>query len=339
LSVRIVDIAKAAKVSPSAVSLALNNKNGVSAQVRRRIVDIAADMGYKSLPGNPYLVNENISIRFLKIAKHGHIINNNHNAFITEYLEGIESQIKKRKYKFEISFFNQIPVEEIVASQKETAVDGLIALGTELSTHELTLFLSLSKPVVFIDTCFSFSAFDCVDIDNTDGVFKAVEHLYLNGHRKIGMITGSRDTRNFKMREFGFREAMEYFSLPVQEHFILSVDPAFEQAALDMKKHLKKGRPLPTAFFCLNDIIAHGCIKAFREHHIRIPGDISIIGYDNLPISGFSDPPLTSIKVSNHQIGSRALEMLAERISGSMAMPENILVAGSLVTRSSVKTL
>jgi LacI family transcriptional regulator len=339
MAVKIADIAKAANVSPAAVSLALNNKAGVSSQVRQRVLHIAAGMGYKTLAVNPYPVNENISIRFLKIAKHGHVVNEHHNAFITEYLEGIESQVKRREYKFEISFFNQIPIEEIVASQKDAAIDGLIVLGTELSAHELTYFSVIKKPVVFIDTSFPFSSYDCIDIDNTDGVFKAIEHLYSNGHRSIGMIKSNRDTRNFKLREYGFRDAMEYFSLPVQEHFILNVDSAFEQAVVDMGNHLKKYKSLPTAFFCMNDIIAHGCIKALREYNYSIPSDISIVGYDDLPISSFSEPPLTSIKVSNHQIGRRALEILAERIAGSVKMPENILVAGNLVIRNSVQKI
>jgi LacI family transcriptional regulator len=338
VSARIVDIARAAGVSPAAVSLALNNRNGVSDQVRRRIFDIAAGMGYRGLASSSP-VNENISIRFLKIATHGHIINEYHNAFITEYLEGIESQVKQRKYKFEISFFNQVPMEEVVDSQRETAVDGFIVLGTELSAHEPQFFGVIPKPIVFMDTYFPFSAYDCIDIDNVDGVFKAVEHLYALGHRSIGLVKSSREARNFKMREFGFREALEYFSLPVQEPFIFSVDPAFEEATADMRGHLRRVKKLPTALFCMNDVIAHGCIKALREYDILIPRDISVIGYDDLPISGFSEPPLSSIRVSCRQIGQRALEMLAKRIAGSTTMPENILVAGNLVRRSSVRKL
>jgi LacI family transcriptional regulator len=338
MSARIVDIAKEAEVSPSAVSLALNNKPGISSEVRQRIIGIAAHLGYRSL--DQYLVNENITIRFLKIAKHGHIVNERHNAFITEYMEGIETVVKKRRFKFEVSFFNRVPVEEIVASQKDAAVDGLIVLGTELAAHELSFFSELKKPIVFIDTYFPLSIYDCIDIDNVDGVFRAVHHLYTSGHRSIGLIKSSYETRNFKMREFGFREAMEYFSMPVQEKFILNVDPAFDESIMDMKKHLSKRASLPTAFFCMNDIIAYGSMKALRDHNYRIPEDISIIGFDDLPSSSFSEPPLTSIKVSNHQIGQRALEKLAERIinpAGTMA--ENILVAGTLIPRHSVGQL
>ncbi|MDR1929091.1 MAG: LacI family DNA-binding transcriptional regulator [Treponema sp.] len=335
---RIVDIAKAANASPSAVSLALNNKSGISAELRQKIISIAVNLGYKTV--THHLVNENITIKLLKIATHGHIINERHNAFITEYMEGIEAVSKKRKYKLEVSFFNRVPIEEIIAAHKETIVDGLIILGTELNAHELHFFTELTKPIVFIDTYFPFSVYDCIDMDNMDGVFQAVQHLYLNGHRSIGLIKGDYATRNFTMREFGFREAMEYFSLPIQEKYIITVDPAFDQATVDMGRYLDKNNALPTALFCMNDTIAYGCIKALREHNYRIPGDISVVGFDDLPSSSLSEPPLTTIRVSNHQIGERALEKLAERIANpSGGAPENILVAGKLVVRNSVKKI
>jgi LacI family transcriptional regulator len=340
MSSRIIDIAKAAEVSPSAVSLALNNKTGVSGEVRQKIINIAQKMGYKNTFSKQYYINENIAIRLLKIAKHGHIVNERHNAFITEYLEGIETETKKRKYKLEVSFFNRVDIEEIIESQKEAEVSGFIVLGTELNDHELTFFTGLRKPIVFIDTYFPISVYDCVDMDNVDGVFKAVEHLYKAGHRSIGLVKSSYETRNFRMREFGFREAMEYFSLPVQEKFTASVDPTFDGASRDMNKYLDRNKTLPTAFFCMNDIIAYGSMKALRNHTFTIPEDISLIGFDDLPSSGLSDPPLTTIRVSTQQIGLRALEKISERIANpSDHVTENILISGKLMIRSSVGNL
>lgn len=338
---RIIDIAKAAEVSPAAVSLALNNKTGVSTKLKQKIIRIAADMGYKSAILEQTAVTENITIKLLKIAKHGRVINDHHNAFITEYMEGIETGAKKQNCKLEVSFFNKVSIEDIVNSQQGIAADGLIVLGTELNAHELMYFTVLPQPIVFIDTCFPFLVYDCVDMDNIDGVFKAVQHLYANGHRNIGLIKSSLETRNFKMRAAGFLEVMEYFSLPIEERHVVSVDPTFEQSILDMDKYLHKANSLPTAFFCMNDNIAYGCMKALLDCKIRIPEDISIIGFDDLPSSRLTAPPLTTIRVSTHQIGRRALEKLVRRISGySEDLPENIFVSGKLVIRGSVnKTL
>ena len=336
---RVIDIAKEAEVSPSAVSLALNNKSGISAEVRQKIISVAANLGYKGIPDQLNL-NRNITIKLLKIAKHGHIVNERHNAFITEYMEGIETGVRIRRYKLEVSFYNKVPIEEIISNQKETTADGLIVLGTELNAHELNFFTELKIPIVFIDTYFPLSVYDCIDMDNVDGVFKAVQYLYNNGHRNIGLVKSSYDTRNFRMREYGFREAMEYFSLPVQEKLIPNVDPTFDGAMNDMGKYLDKSGSLPSAFFCMNDIIAYGCIRALRNRGIRIPEDISIIGFDDLPSSSLSEPPLTTIRVSTQRIGYRALEKLSERIiSHSEEVPENILISGRLIVRDSVRPI
>jgi LacI family transcriptional regulator len=336
---RVIDIASAASVSPAAVSLALNNKPGVSEELRQKIVSIAAELGYKGFH-EPYRVNKNITIKLLKIAKHGHIVNERHNAFITEYLEGIETGAKKRKYKLEVAFYDKVSVEEIIEAQKEIAADGLIVLGTELNAHELSFFTSLRAPMVFIDTWFPLAVFDCIDMDNDDGVFKSIQYLYNCGHRSIGLVKSSFETRNFRMREEGFRESMEYFSLPVQEKFIASVDPTVDQAAADMNRFLAKPGKLPTAFFCMNDIMAYGCMRALRDRGISIPGDVSVTGFDDLPSSSITEPPLTTIRVSTHQIGERALERLSDKINGlTHANPEKILVSGILKIRNSVRNL
>jgi LacI family transcriptional regulator len=344
MAVRIVDIAKAAGVSPAAVSLALNNKPGVSEEVRRRIVDIAGDMGYRAASGGGSRKAGGFTIKLLKIAKHGHIVNERHNDFIAEYLEGIERGVKRHNYKLELSFFNKTPADEIVNAElgNQKKADGYIVLGTELSAHELNFFTALSCPTVFIDTYFPLAIFDFIDMDNVDGVFRSVEYLYRMGHRSIGLVKSSYETRNFKMREEGFREAMEYFSLPVQEKFIVSVDPAYEQTAAGMDRFLDrcKGLRLPSAFFCMNDIIAYGCMRALREKGFSIPGEVSVIGFDDLPSSGFTEPPLTSIRVSTQQIGERALERLSDQINGqATGQPEKILVSGKLMIRGSVRRL
>jgi LacI family transcriptional regulator len=107
-----------------------------------------------------------------------------------------------------------------------------------------------------------------------------------------------------------------------------------------MDRYLKKTKTLPTAFFCMNDIIAYGCIKALRDRGYTIPDDISIIGFDDLPSSSITEPPLTTVKVSTHQIGERALARVSDKIDGiGQTNPEKVLVAGDLIIRNSVQKL
>jgi LacI family transcriptional regulator len=149
---RLIDIAKIAEVSPTAVSFALNNKSGISDEVRQKIIGIAGSLGYKNTDHSQWGTNEKVTVRLLKIAKHGHIVNEWHNSFITEYIEGVEMGVQKNNYKLEVAFFNKVPIEDIIESQKKNHVDGLIVLGTEFDAHELSFFAELSTPVVFIDT-------------------------------------------------------------------------------------------------------------------------------------------------------------------------------------------
>jgi LacI family transcriptional regulator len=339
MSPRIIDIAKTANVSPSAVSLALNNKTGVSDEVRQRIITIASEMGYRNRGAGLY-INENIAIRLLKIVNYDHILNERHITFITEYMEAIEAETKKRKYKLEVSFYNKAPVEDIIKDQEGITADGLIILGTELNIHDLDFFTSLSRPMVFIDTWFPMAVFDCVDMDNEDGVFQSIQYLYNCGHRSIGLVKSRSIMRNFTVREESFRESMEFFSLPVQEKYIISTYPTVAKTAMDMSRFLDKNSSLPTAFFCMNDIMAYGCIQALRDHNIQVPRDVSITGFDDIPFSSIIEPSLTTIRVSTHQIVQRALDRLSDKVSGlSHTNPEKILVAGKLIIRNSVRNL
>jgi LacI family transcriptional regulator len=334
----IADIAREAGVSTAAVSFALNNKKGVSAELKEKILGIAARMGYSRIITEWYNINENVRIKFLKIAKHGHIVNEQHNVFIAEYLEGIESEALKRKYKLEVSFLNKLPIGQIIKSQKDISADGFIVLGTELEVHELSCFTDLNKPLVFIDTYFPTTIYNCIDIDNFDGVFRVIQYLYDSGHHSIGLIKSNYKTRNSVMRELGYKEVMEYFSLPLEEQYIFGVDPTLDGSYREISEYLKNARSLPMAFFCINDIIAFGCIRALRDQGYRIPEDISVVGFDDLPSGKIFDPPLTTVRVSTRRIGQRALEKLAIQIAGiDDGPPENILIPGKLVPRGSVQ--
>jgi LacI family transcriptional regulator len=340
MAIRIVDIAKAAKVSPAAVSLALNNKPGVSDEVKAMIISLAKELGYKIPSDDRAARSDNMTIRLMKIVKHGHIVNERHNAFIADYLEGLETQAKKAGYKLEVSFFNKVPIEDIVESTKDVPAKGLVILGTELDERDMELLERLSAPLVFIDTFNPFSSHDCVDMNNTDEVFRAIKYLYECGHRDIGLVKGTFETKNFKMRENGYHEALAYFALPFKEDSVFAVDSTFEQSYADMAQLLESDRRLPSALFCVNDMVAYGCMKAVKKEGYRIPEDVSVIGFDDLPSSAMSDPPLTTIRVSKHQIGRRAMSLLIERIEGNFEdKPERVLVGGELIVRQSVKSL
>jgi LacI family transcriptional regulator len=218
--------------------------------------------------------------------------------------------------------------------------DGFIILGTELSQADVQAFKAVRKPLVFIDTYQKFIEYDFVDMNNEDSVFMLMSYLYEKGHREFGFVKAKIETRNIRLREIGFIESLHRFGLKENKDFIFSVDQTYHGAYNDMKKSLESHPSLPTALICGNDIIASGILKAFSETGIRVPEDISVVGFDNLPLAGITDPPLTTIQVSKAHIGRMAIELLLARIRGDQKMPSiKVLIGGTLVERNSVQQI
>jgi LacI family transcriptional regulator len=336
MSMKIKEIAKLANVSVATVSLVLNNKPGISESTRQKILKISKSLSDSS-PHPGFAQISNGSIKFLKIVKHGHVLNRDHNVFIASYIDGLEEEARTHGYNLEVTNFVSEATAEIVKSFGNVSIGGLIVLGTELNEDDIILFKQLEIPVVFIDTIFEHLSFDFVDMDNVEAAYQIVKQFLEFGHREIGFVKS--DLNNFTLRERGFRSALSYFNLPLQEKYIFRVDSTFNGAYSDMLQLLNRGIKLPTALFCCNDIVAYGCIKALREKGIQVPNDISIIGFDDIPMSAFMDPPLTTMKVSKRLIGKTAMKLMIEKLANHTGILSKITIGGELVIRDSVKKL
>ncbi len=335
MSVRVKDIAKAVGVSPTTVSLVLNNKRGAGEKLRERILHTAKELGYSAPRGARVG-----SLCLLHIARHGHTVNRDHDVFIADYIGGLSNEAKQAGYALEIVTFEPAPMEQVLDAALGKASDGFVVLGTELSREDIESFRALRKPLVFIDTYHEFLDFDFVDMNNEDAVFLILSHLHAMGHRKIGFVRAAVETRNVRLREEGFYAGLCRLGLEVEKSFVFSVDQTYHGAYDDMKAILA-GRPsLPTALVCGNDVIASGCLKACSDTGIRVPDDLSIVGFDNLPLSAVVDPPLTTMQVSKVQIGRMAVQLLVSRLRGDADMPSvKVLIGGRLVERRSVKRI
>jgi len=335
MGIRIKDIADAVGVSSTTVSLVLNNKPGAGDELRMKILRAAKDLGYTG----PRSAKAG-SLCLLHIARHGHTINRDHDVFIADYIEGLSQGSKLAGYSLEIVMFKLAPMEQVLETALGKAADGFIVLGTELSREDIESFQVIRKPLVFIDTYHEFLNFDFVDMNNEDSVFLLLSHLYSMGHRSIGFVKGKIETRNIRLREMGFLAGLQKLGLEADKSFIFSVDQTFHGAYSDMKSILAQHPRLPTALICSNDIIASGCLRAFSKSGIRVPEDISIGGFDDLPLSAISDPPLTTIQVSKAQIGRMAIQLLVSRIQEETNMPAvKVLIGGRLIERNSVKRI
>ncbi|WP_348752313.1 LacI family DNA-binding transcriptional regulator [uncultured Aquincola sp.] len=337
MSSTVKDIAQLAQVSAATVSLVLNGKGGISEETRARVLQAAASLHYAPRSPKAGAPAHTGTLRFLKIAKHGHTVNRDHNTFIADYIDGMSHEAGAKGYKLEIVSYEGTPVEDIVASLAGTSLSGVVVLGTELSEDDVRLFEGVALPLVFIDTHYDLLEQNFVNMNNRDAVFKILSHFAQRGFRHIGFVASNVATTNFRLRREAFMDGMKVLGLPVRSRDIITVDSTYDGAYQDMLAKLQGGLAVPECLFCTNDIITYGCIKALREFNLRIPQDLSVIGFDNLPMSAAMDPPLTTIDVSKRQIGYQAIKLLDDLVRATDRAPAvKIMVGANLVERASV---
>lgn len=337
MSSTVKDVAKLAGVSATTVSLVMNGKFGISQETRTRVMQAAKTLKYTQRSARTGKGDALGTLRFLKIAKHGHTVNRDHNTFISDYIDGMSREASASGYKLEIVSFEGEPAEAIVSSLAGTSVDGLIVLGTELTEQDIKLLQTLPTPLVVIDSFFDVLECNFVNMNNKDAVYKIIAYFVECGFRNIGFIASNVQTVNFQLRKEAFVEGMKAFGLNFSTRDIVTVDSTYDGAYQDMLSKLNNGLVVPECYFCTNDIITYGCIKALREFNVRIPQDISVIGFDNLPMSATMEPPLTTIDVSKTKIGYLAIRLLDELINADDKQPAvKILVGANLVVRDSV---
>lgn len=330
------EIAKLAGVSVSTVSIVLNNKPGVSKGTRENVLNILAEYGI--FPKSVGASTQG-AIRFCKIVKHGNIINDRHNVFISEYIDGVVEEAKHQDYSVEVSTYSEVPMADIVVDlSKCVGLVGCIFLSTELSEEDVNVLSSLLIPHVFLDALYTYKAGAFVTMDNYAMVYQAIKHLKCCGHKKIGMLN-SIGCSNFSCRREAFERSIVDLNLEFDESLVLSVKSTHIDSFEDMKCLISSMNPsdLPTAFFACNDIVALGAIRALQAHGIRVPQDISVIGFDDLPHSSLITPALTTMSVPKIAIGRLSVRVLMEIIKNhSSQYSQKHTIGGELVKRASV---
>jgi len=308
------EIAQKASVSKTAVSFALNDKPGISEATRSKILKIAKQMGFQHRKKNSVRPGVAGNVGFIKIATHGHIVNRDHDVFIADYIYGISQECKNHNLDFTL-FESSSPDLAALNALDLKKCSGLIILGTELSAAEITNMARQKIPTVFLDTYFDFLPYNFVTMNNRDALLSILTLLKNSNLTDVKMISTKLECANFREREKSYLEVMEHLGLPVGPDSILKLDSTFLGAYSGMNKLLLQNTKLPEAFICANDIIALGCIKAIKENGLKIPQDISITGFDDLPGSSMMDPALTSYQVPKEYIGKIGTQILVEATS------------------------
>lgn len=335
MTVKIKEIAKSMNISPTTVSLILNNRPGVGAETRERVLNYINENGLNVNTRKSAASGR--SIGFFIYKKHGKVVSDT--PFFSQVIEGIESEARKNGYNLSISYLKASPKGSQLANFLGQGLPGgVILLATEMDENDLTDFEQLNVPMVILDNCFADDHVDAVYIGNERGSSEAVSYLIHAGHREVGYLHSAVPITNFDCRSRGYRHALEAAGLPVKEDNIFLLDSTVDGACSDMKKYLEAGRRLPTAFFADNDLIAIGAMKALKEAGLRIPEDISIIGFDDMPYCAMAEPPLSTVQVYKQYMGEMAVRRLVEKMESTDSEGEYLKaeVGTQLVLRASV---
>ena len=332
----IADIAKAAKVSAGTVSNALNDRKGISPDKKQEILEIAERLGYRKSTEQ----RESREIRFVLFKRHGFDLDDT--PFFSQLISGIETALRTNGYRMLITQLDLTNnhTNETLESLVCDSCNGVLVLATEMIRDDLALFIGLKKPVVFLDNYFRDDHADCVSIANEESSYAATSLIIQAGHTKIGLLSSSTHINNFYYRKRGFETALHDFGLELSPEFEVSICPTLEGSYRDMKAVLASGKnEFPTAFFAENDIIAQGAMRAFRENGIRVPEDISIVGFDDMPFCELLTPRLTTVNVNKQNIGQEAVALLLRRIGEDRVAAITTFVKTELVKRDSLLSL
>lgn len=336
MGLKIKDIAEAANVSASTVSLVLNNKPGISDETRQKVLKLVEEMGYSTnLLSKPAFNNQG-NIRFMIYKKHGFVVSDT--PFFSALMEGIDQETRNERYNLVVSYVNECDTNksEMLRILAESSPDGIILLATEMLPDDLHTFNQLNIPFVALDNYFNMEKVDAIAISNIHGAYEATKYLIDMNHKKIGYLHSSIGINNFDQRKEGYTKALSDRDIKLNKKFIYCLEPTMEGAYNDMHKILQLKPSLPTALFADNDIIAFGAIKALKEHGLRIPEDISIIGFDDMPFCEMIEPALTTIKVNKQNMGMVAVRRLVEKIEADSEGYLKVEVGTELIIRRSV---
>ena len=329
--VTLSDVAQKVGVSPQTVSRALNNKPDVAEGTRQQILRVARQLGYR-----PNAIARSLSARQSHTL--GIITPPLNNPFYGTVVSKLEKEARRRGYISFISFieYDYSPQDALSAYESilQRQVDGLVLLAPDPRTYEKVDFpvplISLAGPIDHPQVI-------NIDIDNIDGAYQAIRHLTELGHRRIGVICGPQHTKATEDRLEGARRALAETGSSLETSRIQGSDDWSLDQGYEAAKSLLARQSDLTAIFCQNDWLALGAYRAIRERNLRIPEDISVIGYDNVPVCLYASPPLSSVQQPKATLGKLLAQLLINAVEQGVTDSQTMLLKAELVVRESVR--
>ena len=327
--VTIADVAAEAGVSVATVSKVINDRYGVAEQTYAHVRTTIDRLGYTSS-----LVAQSLRSRRSNVIG---VLVSDIEPFNAELLKGAARAIRGTGYDLVVfsdcgQRADQAGWEQRALARVSSLTDGAI-LVTPSSVD-----VTVSPPVVAVDHNVRSPTMATVDSDNLRGAIIATEHLLNLGHRRIGFLAGRPDLESARLREQGYARALEAAGIAFDPGLV-RIGGYQPETARDGARELLLRTPRPTAIFAANDASAIETISVARSLGVHVPGDLSVVGFDNVPESALCEPPLTTVEQAIQQMGYEAVQLLLELVEDPSAEPSQIVLPTRLVERSSCRAV
>jgi LacI family transcriptional regulator len=329
--ISIKDIARLAEVSPSTVSRVLNNREYVKTGIREKVMSIVAETGYVQ----NHVARSMVLQRTFTV---GIVIPDTFNMFQRQLFAVMERHLEQRGYRTMFIFVTWSPESEETCLRKlrSESLDGIIMLH-EVSDPAIYTFLhGFSKPVVLCTFGKDGYSFPSIYVDETLAAETAVEYLISAGHERIGFLAGAH-FRFSTLRSEGYRRVLQNHGIEPRDSWTVTVPTCTLEAGKEGMNILLGRKENLTAVFAVTDELAIGALRALSEAGLSVPDDISIVGFDDIEISAFSTPSLTTIAQPIYDMGERTVILLCDLIDHGKGDNSQIVVPFRLVERESVK--
>lgn len=334
----IYEIAKLANVSISSVSRVVNNQPGVRHEIRRKIQSIIAEHDYR-----PNLLAQELTTKKTNVIG---VIIANINSYYAESIEAVYKVCQENNYSIMIAArsSSKSSVDQEVENfhlLSEKQVDGIIFFVSNVTEKYMPVLKKITKrtPIVVIGHEFDGIRLPCVLQDNYNGAKKAVEHLIENGHKRIAFIGGPEQGVGTESRYMAYKDALHENGLHIEDNYIRKGSFGKKSGYIEMSRLLAMVSVLPTALFVANDDMAIGAMKAIREKGLKIPNDISVVGFDDIEMASYLNPPLTTVRQEQYETGIQGAQMLIEAINSKKLKIKKVIMGQELIIRNSTRRM
>lgn len=325
----IYDIAKLAGVSTATVSKVFNQTGRISEETRKRIFAISEQLNYQ-----PSVVASALTGK--RTYTIGLLIPDLANPFFAEVARHVEDRANELGYNVVICNTDNNEAKEMKYVQllRQKSVDGIIVATGVKNDDTLTELIRQEVPISLIARDRSHLSASSVLVDDYMGGYQAATHLIELGHKRIAIVAENRRIASSEDRIRGYRHALEQAGLPIEDRYILESDFTIQGGRRAAEMLLSEENP-PTAIFACNDLLAIGAIQAAGDRNLSIPGDLSVVGFDNTILAEITYPPLTTVAQPIQAMGHQVVDLIAGEINQTGKVKQRIVIVPELIVRRS----